>query len=223
MLAEELPHLYLCFSSSLGVAMRLISSQNTLEHICPLTHATAANSFSPYFWRALIAAIVHFVWLFALFSSIPLLLMLGDSFQKTAYECKELKSCVFLCCFSPVAEIVSQFVHFSRARWFCETDLHSLFVLFITWNQCNSPLRVFYSIVKTDSWEVSALRESFLKWGQENNWLYMFLNVCRYGIVLERGCVCDDTETVASGYGRQRMLLPAIREIVDCMVIAESS
>lgn len=99
MLAEELPHLYLCFSSSLGVAMRLISSQNTLEHICPLTHATAANSFSPYFWRALIAAIVHFVWLFALFSSIPLLLMLGDSFQKTAYECKELKSCIFGGCF----------------------------------------------------------------------------------------------------------------------------
>lgn len=99
MLAEELPHLYLCFSSSLGVAMRLISSQNTLEHICPLTHATAANSFSPYFWRALIAAIVHFVWLFALFSSIPLLLMLCDSFQKTAYECKELKSCVFFMLF----------------------------------------------------------------------------------------------------------------------------
>lgn len=90
MLAEELPHLYLCFSSSLGVAMRLISSQNTLEHICPLTHATAANSSSPYFWRALIASIVHFVWLFALFSSIPLLLMLRDSFQKQHMNAKSV-------------------------------------------------------------------------------------------------------------------------------------
>lgn len=51
----------------------------------------------------------------------------------------------------------------------------------------------------------------------------MFLNVCGYRIVLERGRVCDGTETVASGSGQQRMLLTAIREIVDCMVIAESS
>ncbi len=85
--------------------MRLISSQNTLEHICPLTHATAANSFSPYFWRALIAAIVHFVWLFALFSSIPLLLMLGDSFKKNSIWMQRAKKLHFWL-FSAVAEIV---------------------------------------------------------------------------------------------------------------------
>jgi len=44
-----------------------------------------------------------------------------------------------------------------------------------------------------------------------------------YRVVLELECVCNDTEIVASGSGQQRMLLPAITEIVDCMVIAESS
>lgn len=64
MLTEELAHLYLCLSFSLGVAVCWAAAKHIRAHLS--THAHQCSQlFLTIFWRALIAAIVHLLWQFS--------------------------------------------------------------------------------------------------------------------------------------------------------------